>query len=153
AVNSFGFGGANAHAIVAEPPPRAESAAVVVEEDRAWPIVLSARSEESLKEAAANLASWIDAKLRANGVSSLLPDLVHTLGSRRNHHAFRLTGTPKSDRQLADELRAFAESGESTILQSSFTPLPEKRPRIGFVMSGQGPQWWGMGRELIAPHG
>jgi acyl transferase domain-containing protein/NADPH:quinone reductase-like Zn-dependent oxidoreductase/SAM-dependent methyltransferase/acyl carrier protein len=148
-VNSFGFGGANAHVIVSEPPARSESVAVGVEEERAWPFVLSARSEESLKASAANLAAWIDAKLRANGVSSLLPDLVHTLGARRNHHSYRLTGAPKSDHQLADALREFAQEGASTELKTSFTPAPEHAPRIGFVMSGQGPQWWGMGRELM----
>ncbi|MEX1044689.1 MAG: SDR family NAD(P)-dependent oxidoreductase [Chthoniobacterales bacterium] len=148
-VNSFGFGGANAHVILSEPPARPESSAVVVEDNRAWPFVLSARSEESLKASAANLASWIEAKLRANGVSSLLPDLVHTLGARRNHHSYRLTGAPKSDRQLADALREFAQEGASPELKTSFTPAPEHAPRIGFVMSGQGPQWWGMGRELM----
>ena len=148
-VNSFGFGGANAHVIVSEPPARAEATAVSVEEERAWPFLLSARSEESLKASAANLAAWIDAKLRANGVSSLLPDLVHTLGARRNHHSYRLTGAPKSDRQLADALREFAQEGASPELKTSFTPAPENTPRIGFVMSGQGPQWWGMGRELM----
>lgn len=148
-VNSFGFGGANSHVIVSEPPPHAEPARFTIEEERAWPFVLSARSEESLKAAAANLAAWIDGKLRANGVSSLLPDLVHTLGARRNHHAYRLTGAPKSDRQLADALLAFAQEGASPELKTSFTPAPEHAPRIGFVMSGQGPQWWGMGRELM----
>lgn len=148
-VNSFGFGGANSHVIVSEPPPHAEPARFAIEEERAWPFVLSARSEESLKAAAAKLAAWIDGKLRANGVSSLLPDLVHTLGARRNHHAYRLTGAPKSDRQLADALLAFAQEGASPELKTSFTPAPEHAPRIGFVMSGQGPQWWGMGRELM----
>lgn len=148
-VNSFGFGGANAHVIVAAPPARGESPHCVVEEERAWPVVLSARSEESLRACARNLGAWIDAKLKANGTSSLLPDLVHTLGARRNHHSFRLTGAPKSDRQLADALLAFAQEGASTELKTSFTPAPEHPPRIGFVMSGQGPQWWGMGRELM----
>src|SRR5262249_8490894 len=32
---------------------------------------------------------------------------------------------------------------------SSFTPRPESAPRVAFVMSGQGPQWWGMGGELM----
>jgi len=148
-VNSFGFGGANAHVILAEPPAHADSVRCIVKEERAWPFVLSARSEESLKASAQNLGAWIDAKLKANGTSSLLPDLVHTLGARRNHHSFRLTGAPKSDRQLADALLAFAQDGASTELKTSFTPAPEHAPRIGFVMSGQGPQWWGMGRELM----
>ncbi|MGA1123151.1 MAG: SDR family NAD(P)-dependent oxidoreductase [Chthoniobacterales bacterium] len=148
-VNSFGFGGANSHVIVAEPPAPAETFVAGVENDRAWPFLLSARSEESLKAAAANLSAWIDAKLRANGVSSLLPDLAYTLGARRNHHSYRLTGTPTTDRQLADALREFAREGASTTLKTSFTPAPEHPPRVGFVMSGQGPQWWGMGRELM----
>ena len=148
-VNSFGFGGANAHVIVSESPAQADPAVANIDEERAWPVVLSARSEESLKASAANLSSWIDAKLRANGVSSLLPDLVHTLGARRNHHSYRLTGAPKSDRQLADALLAYAQDEPSPELKTSFTPAPEHPPRIGFVMSGQGPQWWGMGRELM----
>ena len=149
AVNSFGFGGANAHAIVAEPPPRPAVPDPQVETNRAWPVVFSARSEESLRAGAARLAAWLDAKHAANGTSSLLADLVYTLGARRNHHAFRLTAAATDAQSLASELRTFAETGESNTLQTSFTPQSEKPPRLGFVMSGQGPQWWGMGRELM----
>ena len=149
AVNSFGFGGANAHAIVAEPPPRPVAPDPKVEPGRAWPVVFSARSEESLRAGAAKLAAWLDAKHAANGTSSLLADLVFTLGARHNHHAYRLTAAALDAPALASELRAFAETGESTARQTSFTPHPEKPPRLGFVMSGQGPQWWGMGRALM----
>lgn len=149
AVNSFGFGGANAHAIVAEPPLRAPTGETIVDAGRAWPVVLSARSEESLRAGAGGLAAWLEAKHSANGTTSLLADLVYTLGARRNHHPYRLTAAPGEVTSLVEALRGFAETGESAALQSSFTPHPEHRPRIGFVMSGQGPQWWGMGRELL----
>ena len=148
AVNSFGFGGANAHAIVAEPPPRA-AADVLPAPDRAWPVVLSARSEESLRFAAGRLAAWLEAKTAANGTPSLLADLAYTLGARRNHHAYRLTGTASDAPSLTAALRTFAETGENPLLKTSFTPLAERAPRLGFVMSGQGPQWWGMGRQLM----
>src|SRR5437868_6269161 len=26
---------------------------------------------------------------------------------------------------------------------------PDRRPRLAFVCSGQGPQWWAMGRQLL----
>lgn len=149
AVNSFGFGGANAHAIVAEAPLRTAKGEVTVEPDRAWPLVFSARSEESLRACAKNLAGWLETKHAANGTSTLLADLAYTLGARRNHHPYRLTAAAADVPALVAELRAFAETGASNILQTSFTPLPEKATRIGFVMSGQGPQWWGMGRELM----
>ena len=104
-VNSFGFGGANAHVIVAEPPtpPEAEENAAAPAGTRTWPVVLSARSEESLKASAANLAEWLHGQDAGDG--TLLPDLVHTLGARRNHHAYRLTAAVSSADELAALLR------------------------------------------------
>jgi acyl transferase domain-containing protein/acyl carrier protein/SAM-dependent methyltransferase len=148
-VNSFGFGGANAHVILAEPPVRAPSVHEPLLTDRAWPLVLSARSETALQGVAGRLAEWIEVHQKGNGSSPLLPSLVYTLGARRNHHPHRITLAAPSCYELVQELQAFAagESGGQAL--TSFTPRREAAPRIGFVMSGQGPQWWGMGRELM----
>ena len=148
-VNSFGFGGANAHVILAAPPPCPVAQTPAVDAARAWPITLSARSEESLKAASANLALWLEEKAGSNGTGPLLPDLVYTLGARRNHHAYRLTAAAASATGLAASLRTFVDEGACAGVSTSFTPHPEHPPRVGFVMSGQGPQWWGMGRELM----
>ena len=148
-VNSFGFGGANAHVILEEPPavaPRDHSAEVT---DRAWPIVVSARSEEALRGSALLLAKWLEERSHANGDSPVLPDLVYTLGARRNHHPYRLTIVANSMSEVVQELDGFAVKQESPKARTSFTPRPEHPPRVAFVMSGQGPQWWGMGRELM----
>ena len=150
AVNSFGFGGANAHVIVGAPPAKAARPEPRVDAGRAWPVVLSARSEESLKAAAVNLAAWLDEAAKKDKSGTLLADLVYTLGARRNHHTYRLTLTARSPQELAAELRNFAEGNPGPAIKTSFTPHPEHPPRVGFVMSGQGPQWWGMGRELMA---
>src|SRR4030088_883204 len=40
-VNSFGFGGANAHILLEETPARADAAHLRTRQDRAWPLVLS----------------------------------------------------------------------------------------------------------------
>ncbi len=148
-VNSFGFGGANAHVIVAEAPARTAAKAPAAPAERPWPVVLSARSEEALRLSAARLGEWLDEHSKSNGKSPMLPDLVYTLGARRNHHNYRLTLTGRSTTEIVQELAGFA-AGEQGKARTSFTPRPEHAPRIGFVMSGQGPQWWGMGRELMA---
>src|SRR5438309_1595683 len=90
-VNSFGFGGANAHVILAEPPPHQPEKSLAVPGCRPWPVMLSARSEASLRTSAANLSAWIKEHANANGSSPVLPDLTYTLGARRNHHPHRLT--------------------------------------------------------------
>src|SRR5436853_7423133 len=148
-VNSFGFGGANAHVILTEPPSitRADQAEIWIE--RAWPVMLSARSEDALRGYAMKLASWLTERVNLNGDSPVLPDLTYTLGKRRNHHPHRLTLLARSVPELIEELDAFAIKEDSVKVRTSFTPRPEGAPRVAFIMSGQGPQWWGMGRELM----
>src|SRR4051812_37449928 len=148
-VNSFGFGGANAHVILAEPPPLGAAEHAQIWPERSWPVMLSARSEDALRGCAMKLASWLGDRQNLNGDSPLLPDLTYTLGDRRNHHQHRLTLLARSISELVQELEAFANKQESVTVRTSFTPRPEHAPRIAFVMSGQGPQWWAMGRELM----
>lgn len=148
-VNSFGFGGANAHVILAEPPPHQPEKSLVIPSFRPWPVTLSARSEASLRTSAANLSAWVKEHANANGSSPVLPDLTYTLGARRNHHPHRLTLVADSWAELAEELDAFAKKEESQKVRAAFTARREQPPRIGFILSGQGPQWWGMGRELM----
>ena len=95
------------------------------------------------------LASWLTEQVNLNGDSPVLPDLTYTLGERRNHHPHRLTLVARSIPELIEELDAFAIKEDSVKVRTSFTPRPESAPRIAFIMSGQGPQWWGMGRELM----
>ncbi|MDQ3545328.1 MAG: type I polyketide synthase, partial [Verrucomicrobiota bacterium] len=148
-VNSFGFGGANAHVILAEPPAHQPVRGSKVPAARPWPIMLSARSEKALQASAAKLSAWVKEHADSNGSSPVLPDLTYSLGVRRNHHQHRLTLTASNWAELTEELDGFAQNGESTKIRSSFSARREEAPRIGFIFSGQGPQWWGMGRELM----
>ena len=149
-VNSFGFGGANSHVILAEAPARADKAGLFANGDRAWPVMLSARSEGALRAAAMRLSEWLEAKEKSNGASPVLPDLTYTLGARRNHHQYRLTVVARSPAEVIQELKGHALSQAAPKVRTAFTPRRERPPEVAFVMSGQGPQWWGMGRELIA---
>lgn len=149
-VNSFGFGGANAHIVLAqvpdEVPTRHDPAAAGA---RAWPIMISARSESALQLSALQLGTWIEANSMRNGDSPLLEDLTYYLGARRNHHSHRLTITSASLAEVSQEFLAFAKGEPVTKARVSFTPRREHPPRVGFVMSGQGTQAPGMGMELM----
>src|SRR6266576_986199 len=146
---SLHFTSPNPHVILTEPPsvPHADHAEIWIE--RACPIMLSARSEDALRGYAMKLASWLSERVNLNGDSPVLPDLTYTLGNRRNHHPHRLTLVARSIPELIEELDAFAIKQDSVKIRTSFTPRPESAPRVAFIMSGQGPQWWGMGRELM----
>ncbi|MGH7936929.1 MAG: type I polyketide synthase, partial [Bryobacteraceae bacterium] len=148
-VNSFGFGGANAHVILAEAPPHQSEKSSTIPGNRPWPVMLSARSEKSLRDSAADLSNWVRQHSNANGSSPVIPDLTYTLGVRRNHHPHRLTLVAGSWAELSEELEAFAKNEETVRVRTAFAARREEAPRIGFIMSGQGPQWWGMGRELM----
>ena len=140
-VNSFGFGGANAHAIVEQPPPA--PAREAAPRDGRGLLVLSARSPAALRELAARCARW----LRESDVDP--HDACFTAAVRRGHHEHRLAAVGATGRELAGRLDAFAAGERHAAVATGRAPARESEPQVGFVCSGMGPQWWGMGRELL----
>jgi len=145
-VDSFGFGGTNAHALLsAAPDPPAPVPDGSVAPQLPVLVCLSAHSETALAAYAAACRDFARSG-RWDGCS--MADIAHTSGRRRAHHARRL-GIVAADRaELAARLDAFSR-GEKAEGVASGTAPREGRRRIAFVYSGQGPQWWAMGRELL----
>jgi acyl transferase domain-containing protein/acyl carrier protein len=105
-------------------------------EEPAQLLVLSARCPAALRERAQATATYLRDKPTDRTV-----DLCYTAARRREPGAHRLAVVGCSPRQLADELLARAQSA---------SPPAGSAPRIVFVFPGQGAQWLGMGRALLA---
>jgi acyl transferase domain-containing protein/NADPH:quinone reductase-like Zn-dependent oxidoreductase/acyl carrier protein len=136
-VNAFGFGGANAHAILEEPPPRPAAPAEV---DEPHLLALSARSAGALSDLA---AAWVE-HLREDALA--VGDLTATAAVRRSHHEHRIAAVGRTKPQLAAQLATFVAGQERGVAVGR---AREEQPRVAFVFSGMGPQWWGMGRDLL----
>ena len=141
-VNSFGFGGTNAHVVLREhcpPAPRARSA----RGRRTLPLFLSARSPEALSELAAR---YRDLLLEPDAAP--VREIAHNAARRRQHHDHRLAVLGRDAAEIAGRLAAFATEGRGEGLVSGQTT---GRPaKLAFVFSGNGSQWAGMGRRLLA---
>ncbi|MBI2378843.1 MAG: thioester reductase domain-containing protein [Deltaproteobacteria bacterium] len=145
-INSFGFGGTNGHALLEGPPRGAITPFVDVPgnvEDEAELLVLSARSEPALKDAATALAAMLRGQTDAAHVP--LAAVAAALARRRGHLDLRLAVTGTSSARLAEALASYARNEPHADFTSGSTV---KDAKLVFVYSGQGPQWWGMGREL-----
>ncbi len=76
-----------------------------------------------------------------------MEDIAYTTTFRRSHHAYRLPVVAKSREDLCERLRSYAQDDA---ISGVFSVQAEfKTPRIVFVYTGMGPQWWAMGRELL----
>src|SRR5262249_28596474 len=76
-----------------------------------------------------------------------LRDVAYTAGAKRTHHENRLALIAGSKEEACEKLEAFAH-GE--ILSGMASGQKRRQCRIAFVFPGQGPQWWAMGRQLLA---
>jgi thioester reductase-like protein len=143
-VNSFGFGGTNAHAVLAEAPelpcscPASQTAPC-----RPLLVPVSARSAAALQAQVRAYLEWI-----ASHTGVDLADLAYNAGVRRSHHAHRLAIVADSREQLLDHLEAFGK-GETRPRLAAARAASSGRPKLAFVFTGMGPQWWAMGRQLL----
>ena len=141
-VNSFGFGGTNAHAIVEryEPPaaPRAETSDTA----RVWTFTFSAASKTSLKQ---TLRNTVDFLKRSPEVGTR--DLAYSLNSRRSTFPYRATYVARDVAALRKRVLDSVES--SGWEDQAVTRAPNGPTKILGVFTGQGAQWPGMGKQLL----
>lgn len=144
-INSFGFGGANAHVLVQEYRP-AEHQSPAPEFETLPPLFLSARSMPALRVLAGRYAELLIDKT-ADGYY----DIAYAACHRRERLEKRLILQTDDISQAADCLARFArgETVEAITIEES---LPEEGD-VAFIYSGNGAQWVGMGRQLLAESG
>src|SRR5206468_1871830 len=102
-INSFGFGGSNAHAILQAVPRPARPARVAPEPVRARLLVISARNRDAL----AALAGRHRERLSSAADVVSLDEACWTAGARRTHHLERLAVVGRDRREIGDRLGAF----------------------------------------------
>ncbi|MET9500024.1 type I polyketide synthase, partial [Streptomyces sp. NPDC006552] len=141
-VSSFGLSGTNAHVIVEEPPVVAEVGSGEAEGVGPVPVVVSGQSVAAVREQAGRWASWLSER---SDVS--LPAVAVTAAVRRTHFEHRASVVASDAEGAAQALEALA-AGEAH--ESVVSGVAERRGKVVFVFPGQGSQWVGMGRDLLA---
>ena len=130
-INSFGFGGANAHAILAPPPHRHPEAG----ETAAPPLMISARGEAALRALAREWRETIAAT-----PAERTPLLLRAAARRRDHHSHRLVVLGDDPAATLDDFLA----GRAN--PAAVTGTAARDGKLAFVYSGNGAQFLGMGQ-------
>ena len=158
-VNNLGFGGSNAHAILEEASGFSDRSTGIAsananhcQSERRLPIAsddsdatahllfaLTANDESSLKSQMHALVMYLE-KRRAGSTTDLMRNLAFTLGERRSLLPWKIALPALA---AAEDLIGKLESREQVPTRTT------KVPRLGFVFTGQGANWQGMGRELL----
>ncbi|WP_308402782.1 SDR family NAD(P)-dependent oxidoreductase [Streptomyces sp. AC550_RSS872] len=136
-VNSFGFGGANAHVVLtgAAVEPRPKACPMPRE---GLPVLVSARTKTALAESSARMAE----RLTAADADEFY-DIAYTSCLRRGRHEYRACVLAPTADEAAQRLTSLAESGEGAAVEGV------RGGRVALVFSGNGSQWAGMGADLM----
>jgi phthiocerol/phenolphthiocerol synthesis type-I polyketide synthase A len=141
-VSSFGFGGTNAHVVLEQGPDPGRVSCQP--EPVVSTLVVSGKTPARIASMAGMLADWME----GSGAEVALAEVAHTLNHHRARHAKFATVAALDRGQAVAGLRALA-AGYS--VPGVVAPHQGAcRPGTVFVYSGQGSQWAGMGRRLLA---
>ncbi|MFW8565163.1 SDR family NAD(P)-dependent oxidoreductase [Orrella sp. 11846] len=152
AVNSFGFGGVNAHVILQAPQVAGSEVAktkvdVAAAESAVEPLFISARSTQALQAMALRYAD----KLGTMADDQARNDLVRSAALNRQWLDNRLVVTAPSWVALQTRLRAFSqdEQSDGIVTETVVGEELDSANSIAFVYGGNGAQWQGMGLKLL----
>ncbi|MCD0501932.1 type I polyketide synthase [Bordetella petrii] len=143
-VNSFGFGGANAHVILQSPPVAGDDEADKLANAAAVPVLVSGKTPDAMKAAARNLAAVLQGQ-----PARALYDAAYHATMRREWHTERAVVYGTDSASVAQALQAYAEGDAPRYSVASGSAVPGAQGPV-FVYSGNGSQWAGMGRQLLA---
>ncbi|KAE8360705.1 hypothetical protein BDV27DRAFT_167683 [Aspergillus caelatus] len=153
-VNSFGFGGSNGHIVLDDAYHSLQTSRSqanhnttvyksngLLKDEIASPrlLVLSSTDEDGFSRLKDSWSSFFSSlEIPTTEKQRFLNNLAYTLGLRRNHLSWRTftVAHPSDDwSYLVDDFVALEQ-----IIPS---------PNVAFIFSGQGAQWYAMGRELL----
>jgi acyl transferase domain-containing protein/NADPH:quinone reductase-like Zn-dependent oxidoreductase/acyl carrier protein/short-subunit dehydrogenase len=141
-INSFGFGGTNAHAILAAPPAVAEPAEqpdAAVPGAIGLPLLLSARSTGALRALATAWRETLGVAAPAD-----LPALLRGSARHRDQHSHRMAVTAPTAAELSIRLEYWLADGTADGVATG-----QSNGGVAFVYSGNGSQWAGMGLDAL----
>lgn len=166
-VNNFGYGGSNAHVIMEDGEFWLQALTnrrtnditngvtngvnrLALPSYEAKLLLLSAKDEQTCQAVISNLKTFL-AEQEKNESSEkeakgFLQNLAYTLGQRRTIFPW-IAAYPVP---ISQGIGAVVKALESRIFRPS--RMASRQPRIGMVFTGQGAQWYAMGRELIATY-
>ncbi|KMO83138.1 polyketide synthase [Mycolicibacterium chubuense] len=142
AVSSFGFSGTNAHIVLEQGPE--SPAATPAPETGVTTLVVSGKTPARLAASAKALADWLE----GDGAAVPLTDVAFTVNHHRSRYQTIATVCARTHAEAVTGLRALAAG------QSAPGVIGAHDAKVGkgtvFLYSGQGAQWAGMGKALLA---
>ncbi len=140
AVSSFGMGGTNAHVVLEQGPAPAAPAA---SGPPVTTLVVSGKNPQRAAAAAGALADWMESAAATVPIADVAATLNH-----RSRYGIVATVSARDSAEAVTGLRALAAGQPALGVVASHESSPG--PGTVFVYSGQGAQWAGMGRQLLA---
>ncbi len=134
-VSSFGFGGTNCHVVLEQAPQTRE---VRDELSDAQILLISAKTDGALKDVASSYAGVVAADPEG------FADLCSTSALGGSHLPRRRAIVASTVQEIGQALADVCREGQTT----GSVECAAKSRRLGFLFTGQGSQWPGMGKEL-----